>query len=75
MIKADNQAIDFVMRIVNDIIERELARDTRKYGNLMVIDTTDMRLDDMRLELWYCFLEQYQIKKTPKLGIMVLEIV
>ena len=66
MIKADNQAIDFVMRIINQVIENE-------YADLSDID--DGQLMNIRLELWRCFLDQYQVKRTPKSGILVVEII
>ena len=68
MIKADNQAIDFVMRIINQVMKNE-------YDFKTIKNMDSYEILNARLELWYCFLEQYQIKKTPKLGIMVLEIV
>jgi len=72
MIKADNEAIDFVMRIVNDVLEAELTKDIKGRGGFLIPDNA---LTNMRLELWYCFMEQYQVKRTPKSGLLVLEII
>ena len=66
MVRANDSTFWFVMDIVDNVIARE-------YKDIYAIDETE--LNDMRLELWLGFLEQYILKITPKTRLLVLEIV
>lgn len=63
-IKANNKALNLVTGILDGIIKAE-------YKNYPIDD----ELYKIRLELWYCFMEQYKVHKCPKSGVLVLEII
>ena len=69
MVRANDSTFWFVMDIVDNVIARE-------YKDIYAIGEAHMiTLDNMRMELWLGFLQQYVLKITPKTGLLILEIV
>ena len=68
--KADNKSFDFIAGIIEEIMKGEYPDG---YVDLCTDNTA--LLYRTRLELWLCFMEQYQLKRTPKTGLLILEII